>query len=118
MESAHYVEAHSVLYVLPGQTEEIGSLLDIGHLAKQQRNRQILLTILQNVRFLARQGLPLRGDGKEDNSNFMQVLMLRAADNPGIHEWLKRKNETYTSKDIQNETIKLMAHSCLPRDMQ
>ena len=112
-ESAHHVEAHYVLYVLPNQTEEIDMLLDIGHPSKQQANRQILLTILQNVKFLARQGLPLRGDGNEDNSNFMQLLMLRAEDNPGIHDWLKRKNDTYTSKEIQNEIIKLMAHACL-----
>ena len=30
-ESAHHVEAHYVLYVLPNQTEEIDMLLDIGH---------------------------------------------------------------------------------------
>ena len=82
------------------QSNEIDQLLDIGH-ASKPGNRQILLTILQNVRFLARQGLPLRGDGTEDNSNFMQVLQLRAVDNTLNHEWLKRKNETYTTKDIQ-----------------
>ena len=44
----------------------------------------------------------------------MQVLQLRAEDNPLIHEWLKRKNETYTTKDnIQNEILKLMAYACL-----
>ena len=112
-QSDHHIEAHSVLYVLPTQSKEIDQLLDIGHASKKSGNRQILLTILQNVRFLARQGLPLRGDGKEDNSNFMQFLQLRAEDNPLIHEWLKRKNETYTTKDIQNEILKLMAHACL-----
>ena len=46
-------------------------------------------------------GLPLRGDGTEDNSNFMQVLQLRAEDNPLIHEWLKRKNlDTTDAKTI------------------
>ena len=43
----------------------------------------------------------------------MQLLHLRAEDNPSIVEWLKRKNETYTSKGIQNEMIQLMAHACL-----
>lgn len=114
MESDHHSEAHSALYVLPSETRNIDELLDIGHASKKPGNRKILLTVLQNVRFLARQGLPLRGDGPvEDNSNFMQLLQLRAQDNPQIHEWLKRKNETYTSKDIQNEMIKLMAHACL-----
>lgn len=45
----------------------------------------------------------------------MQVLQLRAEDNPQIWEWLKRMNETYTTKDIQNEMVKLMAHACLRR---
>ena len=113
MQSEHHIEAHSVLHVLPSQTRDIDELLDIGHASKKPGNRKILLTILQNIKFLARQGLPLRGDGKEDNSNFMQTFLLRAEDNKEIYEWLKRKNETYTTKDIQNEMIKLMAHACL-----
>ena len=28
--------------------------------------------------FLVRQGLPLRGDGAEDNSNFKQLLLVQA----------------------------------------
>ena len=76
-------------------------------------NRRILLTILQDLRFVARQGLPVRDDGTESNSNFMQLLHLRAEDNPGIVEWLKRENETYISKDIRNEMIELMSHACL-----
>ena len=113
MESDHHTEAHSILYVLPIEPREINELLDIGHASKKPENRKMLLTILQKVQFLARQGLPLRGDGAEDNSNFMQLLQLRAKENLQIHEWLKRKNETYTSKDLQNEMIKLMAHACL-----
>ena len=104
-----------MLYILPAQTKEMDEFLDIGHTSKKPGNRRILLTILQNVRFLARQGLLLRGNGTEYNTNFMQVCVfqLRAEDNPQIHEWLKRKNETYTAKDIQNEIVKLMAHACL-----
>ena len=59
----------------------IDELLDIGHATKKPGNWHILLTILQNVKFLARQALPLKGDGMEDNSNFMQSLLLRAEDN-------------------------------------
>ena len=112
-ESDHHIEAHSVLFIAPAQTKEIDELIDIGHASKKPGNRKILLTILENIKFLVRQGLPLRGDGVEDNSNFMQVLQLRAIDNPHIHEWLKRKNDIYTAKDIQNEMVKLMAHACL-----
>ena len=65
------------------------------------------------MKFLAKQGLPLRGDGTEDNSNFMQTLLLRAEDNAQIHEWLRRKNETYSTKNMLNKMLKLIAQSCL-----
>ena len=68
-----------------------------------------MLTIIENIQHLAKQGQPLRGDGKEEYSNFNQLLLLRGKDNPNIHEWCQRKNDTYTSKEIQNEIIKLMS---------
>ena len=43
MESDHHIEAHSVLYVLPAQTEEIDELLDIRHASKKPGNKRILL---------------------------------------------------------------------------
>ena len=49
----------------------------------------------------------LRGDEKEDN--FKQLFLLWAADNPTIHEGLSWRNDTYISKDIQNELLKLVA---------
>ena len=61
MQSDHHTEAHSVLYVLPTQTKDIHELLDIGHASRKPANRQILLTILQNVKFLARRVSPTEG---------------------------------------------------------
>ena len=58
-------------------------------------------------RYLARQGLPLRGDRKDDN--FMQILKLKGEDDPLISEWLKRKINNYTSHEIQNRILKVMA---------
>ena len=66
-----------MLFIAPAQTKEIYELIDIGHVSKKPGNRKILLTILENIRFLARQGLPLRGDGVEDNSNFMKTLFYK-----------------------------------------
>ena len=45
----------------------------------------------------------------------MQTLLLRAEENVQIHEWLKRKNETYMyiTKNIPNEMLKLIAHARL-----
>ena len=69
----------------------------------------MLLLVLQNIRFLARQGLPLRGDGDESSSNFIQLLHLRGVDHGGIDSWLKKKTNKYTSPEIQNECLQLMA---------
>ena len=58
---------------------------------------------------LARQALPIRGDGNESNSNYMQFLKLRGEDDAQIFEWLKKKTDKYTSVDIQNRMLKTIA---------
>ena len=45
----------------------------------------------------------------EENSNFHQLLKLRAQENPEITEWLQKRDEKYTSPEIQNETLEAMA---------
>ena len=40
------------------------------------------MMILQNIRFLARQGLPLRGDADDADSNFIQLLRLQSINCP------------------------------------
>ena len=57
------------------------------------KNRQMLLKILTNIRFLARQALPLRGnwDKKsklEIDSNFHQFLLLRCENEKELQTWL------------------------------
>ena len=58
------------------------------------------------IRYLGQQGLGLRGDGDEDNRNFLQILQLKREDYPAMLEWLKRKVNKYTLHDIQNETLR------------
>ena len=62
---------------------------------------------------MARQGLPLRGDGSEADSNFMQLMKLSASDNPQLAEWLEKKMVKYVSHDIQNELLRVMVFSVL-----
>ena len=68
------------------------------------------MRILQNLSFLARQGLPLRRRD-EAESNFYELLLLRCNDCPEIEHWLKKKTNKYTSHDIQNECLQIMALS-------
>ena len=46
------------------------------------------------------------------DSNFLQLLQLKA-DDPGLLEWLKQKTNKYTSHEMQNEIIKVMAKNVL-----
>ena len=69
----------------------------------------MLLKILQNVMFLARQNIALRCDKDESDSNFNQLLQLRACDDSDIKDWLKKKTDKYTSAKIQNEMLEVMA---------
>lgn len=93
---------------LPKETKDVGELLSQAHAAEKKQNRECLLKILSNIRFLARQGLALRGDGDESDSNFVQILKLRGEDDSKLLDWMKRKTNKYTSAEMQNEMLQVM----------
>ena len=82
----------------------------------------MLSTIISTIRYLGRQGLPLRGHYKsggisdekgEIDSNFLQLLKVRAEDDEGLKKWLTKSQCKYTSPDVQNEILRIMALSIL-----
>ena len=77
--------------------------------AGMNENRKCLIKILETLQFLDRQGLALRGDENDENSNFMQLLKLGNKDFVKLNQWLEKKTDKYTSHDIQNELLMLMA---------
>ena len=96
-------------------TQILGHVDDLmGSDIKQQKatNRKMLIKILENVRYLARQGLPFRGHD-DSNGNFIQLMVLRGVDCPIVEAWMKTKKDTYLSYDIQDELIKLFASDIL-----
>ena len=90
-------------------TSDIGESLSSSYANEINQNKNMLLKIFENIRFLARQGLPLGGDGDESNSNFVQLFKLRSADDSSMLEWLQKRTNKYTSKDIQNEILNVLA---------
>ena len=109
-QSNSHKHAVTCVYTIPKTTGDIGELLNEKHAEEKAIARQSLLKILSNIRFLARQAIPMRGDGKgEPNSNSNQLYFLRGEDNPFLLEWITRKGNKYTSHDIQDEMIKVMA---------
>ena len=109
--SSLHKQAIEVIYTFPRTTPDIGELLSTAHASEKEYNRKYLLKVAQNVQYLARQGLPLRGDGNENDSNFTQLLLLRANDDPKIHEYLAKKTDKYNSPQIHNELLQIMANS-------
>ena len=68
--------------------------------------RQSFLKILSNMKVLAWQGLPLRGDGDEADSNFMQLTKLRGEDDVRITSWLQWKTDRYTHLICKTRSLK------------
>jgi len=71
----------------------------------------MFMIVLNNLRFLVHQGLALRGDGDEFNRNFLQLLHLHGLNygDVDVDSWLAKKTNKYTSPDVQNDFLKLMA---------
>ena len=90
---------------------DIGEMLSKQCATEKRANREYLLKILSSICFLARQGLPLRGDMDETVLNFYPLLMLRGedSDGPGLKAFLDKKQLKYTSHEIQNEMLATMA---------
>ena len=95
---------------LAASVRNIGDTLSFQYAQKKFECRQCFLIILSNVCFLAKQGLTLHGYGDESNSNYMYVqqLKLRGEDNSRVLDWLKLKDDNYTSLMMQNEMIRVM----------
>ena len=107
--SACHKEAVEVSIVLPSACPDVGEMLSSQHSQQKKENRECLLKILANLKFLARQGIPLRGCGDDADSNFMQLMKMRARDDQHLAEWLEKKTNKYVSHDVQNELLKVMA---------
>ena len=65
-----------VVHALTKTQKSVGDMLSQAHSEQRKQNSQMLLTIMQNIQFLGRQSLALRGHS-DDESNFTQLLKLR-----------------------------------------
>eukprot|EP00105_Crassostrea_gigas_P017526 XP_011435339.1 PREDICTED: zinc finger MYM-type protein 1-like [Crassostrea gigas] len=66
------------------------------------------LKLPRETKDIARQGLPIRGHD-DNKSNLIQLLKLHGESDSSILAWLEKKKEKYTSTDIQNEMLQVMA---------
>ena len=68
-------DAVQVMIVLPKTTRDIGETLSSAHMKKKEESRKVLVKIIQNIKFLSRQGIALRGHDDAE-SNFTQHFKL------------------------------------------
>ena len=95
--STCHVKAVEKVITLPETTKHIGELLSSQVAKDRKRNRASLLHILRALRYLARQGLSLRGSSltHETNGNFTQLLQLFCTLDEGLPSWLKKTRQIY-----------------------
>ncbi len=98
-------------HVHPFLPKSINAQLSSVLATAQEEARSNLQKILSSVKYLAQQGLALRGHGNEEG-NFHYLLLLKAEDDPALGHWLKR-NHSYTSPVIQNEMLSLMSNTII-----
>ena len=73
----------------------------------------MLFIITRSIKYLARQGLALRGHSS-DGGNFIQLLKMQSETDPAIQtSMVIERAEKYTSGEIQNEILQLMTHNIL-----
>ena len=79
-ESKCHKESTHEMLIIPSQHCNVGEMLS-GQLARQKAvNRQMLYSIISSIQYLVHQGLPLRGDGNEEDGNFSQLMKLNRFD--------------------------------------
>ena len=82
---------------------------NLEHQKEKEINRRMQVKVISSIRYLARQGLARRGDGDKQDGNFMQLMKLKGKDDEAVINWLQRKVNKYTSHEIQNDFLKVMA---------
>ena len=66
---ATHNKAVEVMVTFPATTRDISGQLSQQHAAQKVKNSEALIHFMSCMRFLSRQGLAMRGDGDESNSN-------------------------------------------------
>ena len=81
----HFVE-------VPSSTDGIAGTVTKNLLEIQPKNFSALMKILTAIRYLARHNV--------SESNFCQLLLFRAEDDPNFQEWIHKKTNRFTSSAI------------------
>ena len=106
-------EAIDRKFKLKTEVKDVGELLLSQHKETKSKNRQNFIKIIDAIQYLARQGIPLRGDDEEKDSNLCQLLAFKTKNDPELKEWLQRKTNKYVAPVLQNELLQVMSNLVL-----
>ena len=108
-ETSH-AHSEALLKLSTSHTDSIASQLENARKEEERLHREALIKQLSSLRYLTRQGLPLRGHD-DIESNLFQLLQLRSEDDPNLRAWLHARK--YFSPEIVNEQMEIMANCVL-----
>ncbi|XP_060063626.1 zinc finger MYM-type protein 1-like [Ylistrum balloti] len=104
------ISADHFIDIMTGKDDSIVSKLDSSHKADVNKNRHILKKIIEVLLLCGRQNIAIRGH-TEEKSNFWAILNVLCADDLVVQDHISNPNAQlkYTSPDIQNELIEILA---------
>ena len=105
--SALHMEYMRALSLL--KNKPVTSMISETSNKQQQIAKTVLNLFFRSIKFLGRQGLPLRGYKNRDG-NLWQLMLERTSSLPDARQWLL-KRDNWTSNVIQNEILQLYGHA-------
>ena len=100
-------EAVEISITLHVTTKDAGEHISSAREEDKANNIKAIMKMLSNIRFLGRRGIPLRGDGDGNNSNFTQIVHLRTKYNchfQVVGQENQQVHLTKTTKLVTKET--------------
>ena len=83
--------SRSTYEILIPRCPDVAELFDNKEKEVLELNRRFFMPTLDYIPYLARQGIPLRGHGSDEDSNFFQLLMMKSKEFPKLKAWLEKK---------------------------
>ena len=80
-------------------------------------NRQCLLKVMDNLRFLAMENIGIRGKETKD-SKIYKLVKLQGKYDPDLKNWLKKRRGNYLAPKCQNEMLKIMGDNVLQQVLE
>ena len=93
---------------------DLGVMMNARSSVDQEFHRNMLFKLLRAIRFLGKQGLPLRGHNENAEAfqgNLYQLLLLQAEECPRMISWLQQRD--YISPTITDEIVNSMGQMIL-----